>query len=109
MSKLLNEYDYAAVHAQAQELMKKRKHLKRSAVEKYMKYFNDKCAKSKIETEKAKNAVPGGIQHNLANNHPFALAIEKADGPYLYDIDGNRYIDFSVREVRQFSEIIGLQ
>ena len=27
MSKLLNEYDYAAVHAQAQELMKKRKHL----------------------------------------------------------------------------------
>ena len=32
MSKLLNEYDYAAVHAQAQELMKKRKHLKRSAV-----------------------------------------------------------------------------
>ena len=32
MSKLLNEYDYAAVHAQAQELMK-RKHLKRSAVE----------------------------------------------------------------------------
>lgn len=69
----------------------------------------NKCAKSKIETEKAKNAVPGGIQHNLANNHPFALAIEKADGPYLYDIDGNRYIDFSVREVRQFSETIGLQ
>ena len=94
MSKLLNEYDYAAVHAQAQELMKKRKHLKRSAVEKYMKYFNDKCAKSRIETEKAKNAVPGGIQHNLANNHPFALAIEKADGPYLYDIDGIQYIDF---------------
>ena len=24
MSKLLNEYDYAAVHAQAQELMKKK-------------------------------------------------------------------------------------
>lgn len=94
MSKLLNEYDYPAIHAQAQELMKTRKHLKRSAVDKYMKYFNEKCAKSKTETELAKASIPGGIQHNLANNHPFALAIEKADGPYLYDIDGNRYIDF---------------
>ncbi|MCI7146700.1 MAG: aminotransferase class III-fold pyridoxal phosphate-dependent enzyme [Firmicutes bacterium] len=94
MSKLLNEYDYDSIHAQAGELMKHRKHLKQSAVDKYMDYFNKKCAKSKAETLLAKEVIPGGIQHNLANNHPFALAIEKADGPYLYDIDGNRYIDF---------------
>ncbi len=94
MSKLLNEYDYNAVHAQAEYLLKNRKHLKQSAIDRYMDYFNNKCAKSKAETELAKQVIPGGIQHNLANNHPFALAIEKADGPYLYDIDGNRYIDF---------------
>lgn len=94
MSKLINEYDYQAIHAQAGELMKGRKHLKKSAIARYMQHFDEKCAKSKAETEKAKAILPGGIQHNLANNHPFAIAIEKADGPYLYDIDGNRYIDF---------------
>ena len=94
MSKLLNEYDYAAVHAQAEYLLKNRKSLKKSAIDRYMNYFETKCAGSKAEMEKAKQVIPGGIQHNLANNHPFQLAIEKADGPYLYDIDGNRYIDF---------------
>ena len=94
MAKLLNEYDYESVHAAEGELLKNRKHLKKSAVDRYLNYFDTKCQKSKAEAEKAKNVIPGGIQHNLANNHPFQLAIEKADGPYLYDIDGNRYIDF---------------
>lgn len=94
MSKLLNEYDYDSIHAKAGELMKGRKHLKRSAINRYLEYFDTKCAKSKAEAELAKEVIPGGIQHNLANNHPFALAMEKAEGPYLYDIDGNRYIDF---------------
>ena len=94
MAKLLNEYDYAAIHAAEGELIKNRKHLKQSAIDRYMNYFETKCAKSKAEMEKAELVIPGGIQHNLANNHPFQLAIEKADGPYLYDIDGNRYIDF---------------
>lgn len=94
MSKLLNEYDYDSIHAQAGVIMKERKHLKKSAIERYLEHFDTKCAKSKAETERAKAVIPGGIQHNLANNHPFALAMEKAEGPYLYDIDGNRYIDF---------------
>ena len=75
MSKLLYEYDYDAIHAQAGEVLRNRKHLKRSAIERYMNYFNTKCTKSKVETEKAKKVIPGGIQHNLANNHPFPIAI----------------------------------
>jgi glutamate-1-semialdehyde 2,1-aminomutase len=94
MAKLLNEYDFDSVLAAEGELLKNRKHLKRSAVERYTEYFNTKCRGSKEEMEKAKLVIPGGIQHNLANNHPFQIAIDKADGPYLYDIDGNRYIDF---------------
>ena len=93
MAKLLNEYDYSSVHEQACRLMKHRKHLKRSAVDKYMEYFNTKCVKSKEEAEKSKNVIPGGIQHNLANSHPFPLAMDRAEGSYLYDIDGNKYID----------------
>ena len=34
------------------------------------------------------------MQHNLAFNYPFPIAIEKAEGAYLWDVDGNRYIDF---------------
>ena len=57
-------------------------------------YFDKKCAKSKAMVTEAMDYIPGGVQHNLAFNHPFPLAIEKAEGAYLYDIDGNKYYDF---------------
>lgn len=57
-------------------------------------YFDAKCARSKALIEEAKRYIPGGVQHNLAFNYPFPLAIEKAEGAYLWDVDGNRYIDF---------------
>ena len=57
-------------------------------------YFDKKCAKSKELTTDAKNYIPGGVQHNLAFNHPFPLAVETAKGAYLYDVDGNKYYDF---------------
>ncbi|MBR0599937.1 aminotransferase class III-fold pyridoxal phosphate-dependent enzyme [Clostridiales bacterium BAD-6] len=44
--------------------------------------------------EEAKQYIPGGVQHNLAFNYPFPLAVAKAEGPYLYDVDGNRYVDY---------------
>lgn len=59
-----------------------------------MKYFSEKCTQSKAVYEEAKNYIPGGVQHNLAFNKPFPICIAKADGAYLYDKDGNQYIDF---------------
>lgn len=56
--------------------------------------FETKCAKSKEITTEAKKYIPGGVQHNLAFNYPFPLCFTKADGAYLYDLDGNKYIDF---------------
>jgi len=94
MAKYLDAYDYDSIREQAGYVIKNRKKMKKSAVEKYMAHFNEKCAKSKAATVEAKQFIPGGIQHNLANNHPFALSITKAEGPWLYDVDGNRYIDF---------------
>lgn len=93
MARYLDGFDYPAIHAQAVEMMKSRKRLKKSAIDRYMKFFDEKCAISKSRVEPAKAVIPGGIQHNLANNHPFPLSIAKAEGPYLYDEDGNRYID----------------
>ena len=56
-------------------------------------YFEKKCAKSKEMIEKAKEVIPGGVQHNLAFNYPFPIVINKAEGAKLYDIDGNWYYD----------------
>jgi glutamate-1-semialdehyde 2,1-aminomutase len=42
----------------------------------------------------AQQYIPGGVQHNLAFSFPFPLVFPKAEGAYLHDLDGNRYIDF---------------
>ena len=44
--------------------------------------------------DEAKNYIPGGVQHNLAFNHPFPLVFTGANGAYLTDIDDNKYLDF---------------
>ncbi len=59
-----------------------------------LEHFDTKCAKSKEITAEAKKYIPGGVQHNLAFNYPFPMCMEKAEGAYLYDRDGNQYIDF---------------
>src|SRR4030065_1376182 len=60
----------------------------------FLDYFDNCCKRSKALTDEAKKYIPGGVQHNLAFNYPFPIAIEKAQGALLWDVDGNRYIDF---------------
>jgi len=60
---------------------------------KYLEYFETKCRKSKANFERASKVIPGGVQHNLSVNHPFPLTISKTEGAYMYDADGNKYID----------------
>ncbi|MBI9085525.1 MAG: aminotransferase class III-fold pyridoxal phosphate-dependent enzyme [Desulfobacterales bacterium] len=68
--------------------------LSRDRMERVLAYFTERCRKSKALTDEAKKYIPGGVQHNLAFNHPFPLAVDRAGGAYLWDVDGNRYIDF---------------
>jgi glutamate-1-semialdehyde 2,1-aminomutase len=47
--------------------------------------------------DQAKRLIPGGVNSaarafGAVGGNP--IFIEKADGPYLFDVDGNRYIDF---------------
>ncbi len=65
-----------------------------SALKNVLEYFDTNCAKSKAITTEAKKYIPGGVQHNLAFNFPFPICMEKADGAFLYDRDGNKYYDF---------------
>lgn len=64
------------------------------AMDEYLAYFETKCSKSKAMAHEAQTCIPGGVQHNLAFNHPFPLVFDRAEGAWLHDIDGNRYIDF---------------
>ncbi|MCC6570524.1 MAG: aminotransferase class III-fold pyridoxal phosphate-dependent enzyme, partial [Chitinophagales bacterium] len=69
-------------------------HIKPDAMQQYLQYFDTKCSQSKQMITEAKQYIPGGVQHNLAFNYPFPVAFTKAEGAYLYDLDGNKYIDF---------------
>ena len=61
----------------------------------YLDYFDDEAAAAaRSSPTRPMELIPGGVQHNLAFNYPFPLAIEKAEGAHLWDVDGNRYIDF---------------
>ena len=90
----LDAFNYDAVHERAKYVLEHTKRLKPEAEKECLEWFDTHCAASKRTIEEAKSAIPGGVQHNLANNYPFALNCVKGEGAYLYDIDGNKYIDF---------------
>lgn len=68
--------------------------IKKEALERYLDYYESGCPVSKATVGEAKRYIPGGVQHNLAFNYPFPLVIDRAEGAYLHDADGHRYIDF---------------
>jgi glutamate-1-semialdehyde 2,1-aminomutase len=88
-------HDTETIYRQLSALMKRPAlGVSRKAMEAYLHIFDEKCGKSKTVISEAKKFIPGGVQHNLAFNYPFPLVVDRAEGPYLHDIDGNRYIDF---------------
>ena len=87
--------DEKEIFAKMERLVSEPLHpIKPAAMKKYLEYFDTKCQGSKAMIEQAKGVIPGGVQHNLAFNYPFPLVVTKAEGAYLYDIDGNRYVDY---------------
>src|SRR6201992_2841315 len=53
--------------------------------------------KSKELFERAQQSIPGGVNSPVRAFRSVGgtpIFIEKAKGPYLYDVDGNQYIDY---------------
>jgi len=55
------------------------------------------CRKNTKLFQQAKTLIPGGVNSpvrafKVVGGEP--IFVEKAKGPYLYDVDGNRYIDY---------------
>lgn len=68
--------------------------IRKDAMPAVLEYFERKCQTSKALARQAAEVIPGGVQHNLAFNFPFPLAATRCEGAYMWDLDGNRYIDF---------------
>jgi glutamate-1-semialdehyde 2,1-aminomutase len=64
------------------------------ALEKVKEKFYKTRAKSLKLYEDLQAYIPGGVEHNLATSHPFPIAMDKAKGYKLWDVDGNEYIDY---------------
>jgi glutamate-1-semialdehyde 2,1-aminomutase len=87
--------DVADIDARLQALLKLPvRAIRRDRMEGVLGYFEQRCPRSKQLALKAAEVIPGGVQHNLAFNYPFALAVDRCDGAHMWDVDGNRYIDF---------------
>lgn len=88
-------HDTDAIYARLRELTKQPpRPLRRDCMAQVLAYFDARCRRSRELTDSAKEVIPGGVQHNLAFNYPFPIAINRAEGAYLWDVDGNQYIDF---------------
>ncbi|GAB3265232.1 aspartate aminotransferase family protein [Chitinimonas naiadis] len=88
-------HDTNAIYAQLQALLKEPvRPIRRDKMTEVLAYFETHCQGSKALAERAGEVIPGGVQHNLAFNYPFPLAVDRCDGAHMWDVDGNRYIDF---------------
>ena len=44
--------------------------------------------------DRAKKIFPDGVTHDTRRMQPFPIYVERAEGAYKWDVDGNRYIDY---------------
>ncbi|GBF38691.1 aspartate aminotransferase family protein [Leptospira johnsonii] len=88
-------HDTDEIYGRLKELLKSPlRPIRRDKIGGVLEYFETKCKGSRKIATAAEAVIPGGVQHNLAFNYPFPLAIDQARGAYLRDVDGNTYIDF---------------
>src|SRR5919198_2699473 len=61
---------------------------------KVQRIYKNKTHKSKMLYSRATNVFAGGVNHNIRFFEPYPFFITAAKGKYLYDVDGNKYIDY---------------
>ena len=53
--------------------------------------------KSQALFEAARAVIPGGVTSSVrAGARPHPLYLERGQGPYVWDVDGNRYVDYAL-------------
>ena len=56
--------------------------------------YREKTPGSEKLSMEANDVLPSGIAHDSRYLKPYALYIDKAQGPHKWDVDGNRYVDY---------------
>ena len=56
--------------------------------------FIGRNRKSQDRHEKAKASLPGGNTRTILHYPPFPVALDRGEGCFVWDYDGNRYADF---------------
>lgn len=70
----------------------------------YIERYRQKTPGSERLFERAAKVMPGGICHNPRFFPPYPLYINRAEGPRIWDVDGNEYIDLWMGH---FAHILG--
>ena len=56
--------------------------------------YRERTSGSAAQYERALASLPGGDTRTIAYHAPYPLAIDRAQGAILTDVDGNEYVDF---------------
>ena len=56
--------------------------------------FKEQTKKSAEAYERALQVMPGGVTANIKYFEPYPIIMEEADGAWLIDVDGNKYVDY---------------
>ncbi len=62
----------------------------------YEKAYLSRTRKSKAHFEMARKLIPAGVESNVRFFPPYPFYVQKAKGAYIYDLDGNRLIDYAL-------------
>ncbi|MCP3032710.1 aspartate aminotransferase family protein [Halobacillus sp. A1] len=67
---------------------------KEDGLNRAIKNYLDITPDSKDFFSQAKEIMPGGVTANIKSFDPYPVIMKKGKGAYLYDVDGNEYIDY---------------
>ena len=58
--------------------------------------YRAKTPGSRAMQERAQRYLPGGSSRGTAYFDPYPVFVDRGEGHYLYDVDGNGYLDFMI-------------
>lgn len=62
----------------------------------YEKEYLKRTKMSREHHEKAKKLIPAGVESNVRFFPPYPFYVKRAQGAYIYDLDGNKIIDYAL-------------
>jgi glutamate-1-semialdehyde 2,1-aminomutase len=61
-----------------------------------MKEFGERTSRSKAALERGKKYLPLGVSSNFRSYPPHPVFVDRAEGGYFWDLDGNKYLDHNL-------------